>query len=478
MITADHIRLPREIALSLCAKSPEALAALCRVLWFARVSGECFASLATLRATGVHVALPVLRRGLVALQDRGLLLALANPERSCVTYRPTPALAKSPKSVFIPPEVWRGCKPSALAAWVVWRLLGCDAGELGAHVGGRAGKTLSRSQGYAIFRTMKAAGLCPDLVRKTTPTQSGKCTTNTEYLIPKKEDIYTMYLSNSKTEPRHGNMGDGSDAHGADAGGRPREILRQARGVHGDANAGPIAKSGAEPMDTGQDAESIAASYQAGSCSPSPYSPQGLQPMPALRGLPLAAPLSQLSLPIRAQVRVVRPEMTDPLAVGWIDWMEVSEHTPCASVPMPAAKVPTLSASIPFEGLAKAWRELVAACPVLAPAKVLLSPTGLPPAEERALGSQWQDCAADYELCAIPNLAEFINAGGLDWRRDPKYRNFRADKYVATKLATVLMDAENWRKGGRKPLGKVSLQPAVQEGDILQQLTKLQARTG
>ena len=106
MITADHIRLPREIALSLCAKSPEALAALCRVLWFARVSGECFASLATLRATGVNLALPVLRRGLVALQDRGLLLALANPERSCVTYRPT--LAKSARSVFVPPEVWRG----------------------------------------------------------------------------------------------------------------------------------------------------------------------------------------------------------------------------------------------------------------------------------------------------------------------------------------------------------------------------------
>jgi hypothetical protein len=40
------------------------------------------------------------------------------------------------------------------------------------------------------------------------------------------------------------------------------------------------------------------------------------------------------------------------------------------------------------------------------------------------------------------------------------------------------MDAENWRNGGRKPLGTVSLQPAVQVDDILQQLTKLQVRTG
>ena len=406
LITADHIRIPREIALSICAKSPEALAALCRVLWFARVSGECFASLATLRATGVHLALPVLRRGLVALQDRGLLLALANPDRSCVTYRPTPALAKSPKSVFIPPEVWRGCKPSALAAWVVWRLLGCDAGELGAHVAGRAGKALSRSQGYAIFRTLKAAGLCPDRVRKTIRTESGKCTTNTDLSKTLEEDIYIMNLSNAEDMP---------------------------------------------PDLT------------------------GLQPLELLPPCELE---KQLALPIRAPLRVVRPEMTDPLAVGWIDWIAVSEHNPGASAAITAAKVPTLSASMPFEGLAKAWRELVAACPVLAPAKVLLTPTGLPESEQRALASQWQDCAPNYDLCAIPNLAEFIKAGGLDWSKDPKYRNFRADKYVATKLATVLMDAENWRKGGRKPLGKVSLQPAVQEGDILQQLTKLQVRTG
>lgn len=400
MITADHIRLPRDIALSLCAKSPEALASLCRVLWFARVSGECFASLATLRATGVHVALPVLRRGLVALQDRGLLLALANPDRSCVTYRPTPALAKCPRSVFIPPEVWRGCKPSALAVWVVWRLLGYDAGDLGAHVGGRAGKPLSRSQGYAIFRTLKAAGLCPDRVRKTTPTQSEKCTTNTEYLIPNTKAIYTMNLSNAEDMP---------------------------------------------PDLT------------------------GLQP---LELLPPCEPEMQLALPIRAQLRVVRPEMTDPLAVGWIDWMEVSEHNPSASVAMPAANVPTLSASMPFEGLAKAWRELVAACPVLAPAKVLLTPTGLPESQQRALASQWQDCAPSYNLSAIPQLADYINAGGLAWCTRG------VAKYVATKLDSVLASADKWRADGCPAMTRVSLQPAVQVDDILSRLTKLQSRTG
>ena len=62
MITADHARIPAAIALHLCAESPEALAVLCRVLWFARGSGECFASCATMRMAGAPMALPVLRR--------------------------------------------------------------------------------------------------------------------------------------------------------------------------------------------------------------------------------------------------------------------------------------------------------------------------------------------------------------------------------------------------------------------------------
>jgi len=195
----------------------------------------------------------------------------------------------------------------------------------------------------------------------------------------------------------------------------------------------------------------------------------GLQPLALL---PPCEPDKQLALPIRAPLRVVRPEMTDPLAVGWIDWIEVSEHNPGASAAIPAAKVPTLSASMPFEGLARAWRELVAACPVLAPAKVLLTPTGLPESEQRALASQWQDCAPNYELCAIAQLADYINAGGLAWCKRG------VAKYVATKLDSVLASADKWRADGCPALTKVSLQPSVQEGDILQQLTKLQVRTG
>jgi len=388
MITADHARIPAAIALQLCAESPEALAVLCRVLWFARGSGECFASCATMRMAGAPMALPVLRRGLVALQDRGLLLAIANPDRACVTYRPTSALAKSPRSVFVPPQVWRGFKPAALAAWVVWRLTGCDAGELPKHLAGRAGKQLSRSQGYALFRTLRDGGVSLEPVRKSTGGQSEKDSTNTDLLkSSNKEYIENMYLSN-------------------------------------------------------------------------------------LFALPTCEPSKQLALPIRAPLRVVRPEMTDPLAVGWIDWMAVSEHNPGASVPIPAAKVPTLSASMPFEGLAQAWRELVAACPVLAPAKVLLTPTGLPESEQRALANQWQDCAPNYELCAIPQLADYINAGGLAWCKRG------VAKYVATKLDSVLASADKWRADGCPALTKVSLQPAVQVDDILSRLTKLQVRSG
>ena len=395
MITADHIRIPHAVALQLCAQSPEALAVLCRVLWFARGSGECFASCATMRTAGAAMALPVLRRGLVALQDRGLLLALANPDRSCVTYRPTPALAKSPKSVFIPPEVWRGCKPSALAAWVVWRLLGCNAGELGAHVGGRAGKPLSRSQGYAIFRTLKAAGLCPDLVRKTTPTQSGKCTTNTDlsktYEI---KNIYNMDLSNAEDMP---------------------------------------------PDLT------------------------GLQP---LELLPPCEPDKQLALPIRAQLRVVSPQMPEPMPADWLDWMAASEYTPGASTAMPAPKVPTMSASMPIGGLADAWNQLVAAYPALKPAKALLTPSGLAPSEERKLASSWNDCAKDWMLADIPALAEFLHAGQLH------FITSNLANYLVSNLDAVLLRAEKWRKDGKPVSGAGALQPQWDQGDILSQLTR------
>jgi len=380
VISADHARIPAAIALRLCAESPEALAVLCRVLWFARGSGECFASCATMRMAGAPMALPVLRRGLVALQDRGLLLAIANPERSCVTYRPTSALAKSPRSVFVPPEVWRGFKPAALAAWVVWRLTGCDAGELPKHLAGRAGKQLSRSQGYALFRTLRSGGVSLEPVRKSTGAESEKDSTNTELSKTNKEYIDPMYLSN-------------------------------------------------------------------------------------LFALPTCEPSKQLALPIRAQLRVVSPQMPEPMPADWLDWEAVSAHNPGASTAMPAPKVPTVSASMPLGGLADAWNQLVAAYPALKPAKVLLTPSGLAPSEERKLASSWNDCAKDWTLADIPALAEFLNAGQLH------FITSNLANYLVSNLDAVLLRAEKWRKDGKPVAGASALQPQWDQGDILSRLT-------
>jgi len=381
VISADHARIPAAIALQLCAESPEALAVLCRVLWFARGSGECFASCATMRMAGAPMALPVLRRGLVALQDRGLLLAIANPDRACVTYRPTSALAKSPRSVFVPPEVWRGFKPAALAAWVVWRLTGCDAGELPKHLAGRAGKQLSRSQGYALFRTLRSGGLSLDLVRKSTGAESEKDSTNTELSKTNKEYIDPMYLSN-------------------------------------------------------------------------------------LFALPTCEPSKQLALPIRAPLRVVRPPMPEPMPADWLDWEAVSAHNPGASVAMPEPKVPKQIESVAFYDLPNAWKQLVAAYPPLEPPKVLASPSGLPPSEERKLFSSWRDCAKDWQLSDIPALAEYLHAGQL------KHITSNLSNYIAINLDALLQRAEKWRKDGKPVAGASALQPQWDQGDILSQLTR------
>jgi hypothetical protein len=381
VITADHARIPAAIALQLCAESPEALAVLCRVLWFARGSGECFASCATMRMAGAAMALPVLRRGLIALQDRGLLLALANPDRACVTYRPTSALAKSPRSVFVPPEIWRGFKPGALAAWVVWRLTGCDAGELPKHLAGRAGKRLSRSQGYALFRTLRSGGVSLEPVRKSTGAESEKDSTNTELSKTNKEYIDLMYLSN-------------------------------------------------------------------------------------LFALPTCEPSKQLALPIRAQLRVVSPQMPEPMPADWLDWEAVSAHNPGASTAMPAPRVPKQIESVAFYDLPNAWKQLVAAYPPLEPPKVLASPSGLPPSEERKLFSSWRDCAKDWQLSDIPALAEYLHAGQL------KHITSNLSNYIAINLDALLQRAEKWRKDGKPVSGASALQPQWDQGDILSQLTR------
>ena len=381
MITADHARIPAAIALQLCAESPEALAVLCRVLWFARGSGECFASCATIRMAGAAMALPVLGRGLVALQDRGLLLAIPNPERSCVTYRPTSALAKSPRSVFVPPEVWRGFKPAALAAWVVWRLTGCDAGELPKHLVGRAGKRLSGAQGYALFRTLRSGGVSLEPVRKSTGAESEKDSTNTDDLKTYKKYIDPMYLSN-------------------------------------------------------------------------------------LFALPTCEPSKQLALPIRAPLRVVSPQMPEPMPADWLDWMAVSEYNPGTSTAMPAPKVPKQIESVAFYDLPNAWKQLVAAYPPLEPPKVLASPSGLPPSEERKLFSSWRDCANDWQLSDIPALAEYLHAGQL------KHITSNLSNYIVINLDALLQRAEKWRKDGKPVAGASALQPQWDQGDILSQLTR------
>ena len=191
-----------------------------------------------------------------------------------------------------------------------------------------------------------------------------------------------------------------------------------------------------------------------------------------LFALPPCEPSKQLALPIRAPLRVVSPQMPEPMPADWLDWEAVSAHNPGASRPMPAPKVPTVSASMPIGGLADAWNQLVAAYPALKPAKVLLTPSGLAPSEERKLASSWNDCAKDWTLADIPALAEFLHSGQLH------FITSNLANYLVSNLDAVLLRADKWRADGCPALTKVSLQPAVQEGDILQQLTKLQVRSG
>ena len=127
-----------------------------------------------------------------------------------------------------------------------------------------------------------------------------------------------------------------------------------------------------------------------------------------LFALPTCEPSKQLALPIRAQLRVVSPQMPEPMPADWLDWMAVSEYNPGASRPMPAPKVPKQIESVAFYDLPNAWKQLVAAYPPLEPPKVLASPSGLPPSEERKLFSSWRDCAKDWQLSDIPALAEYL----------------------------------------------------------------------
>ena len=158
--------------------------------------------------------------------------------------------------------------------------------------------------------------------------------------------------------------------------------------------------------------------------------------------------------------------MPEPMPADWLDWEAVSAHNPGASVAMPAPKVPKQIESVAFYDLPNAWKQLVAAYPPLAPPKVLASPSGLPPSEERKLFSSWRDCAKDWQLSDIPALAEYLHAGQL------KHITSNLSNYIAINLDALLQRAEKWRKDGKPVAGASALQPQWDQGDILSQLTR------
>ena len=185
-----------------------------------------------------------------------------------------------------------------------------------------------------------------------------------------------------------------------------------------------------------------------------------------LFALPTCEPSKQLALPIRAQLRTVSPPMNEPMPEDWLDWMAVSEYNPGASRPMPAPKVPKQIESVAFYDLPNAWKRLVAAYPPLEPPKVLASPSGLPPSEERKLMSSWLDCAKDWQLSDIPALAEYLHAGQL------KHITSNLSNYIAINLDALLQRAEKWRKDGKPVAGASALQPAYEKDDVLSRLTR------
>lgn len=186
----ESARLPRELVLEVAASCPEALGVLCRVCRFAAESGLCFAKQSTLRAAGLSMTLPVLRRGLRWLVAHGVLSEEASLPQGVVVYRPL-FERKPPDSVFIPTQVWRWRKPTEIAMYAVWAAggQGLSAPELGQRIAGRGGKMLSRSRSFAVFRTLVDAGLIPSdsspeldsaSVRKSIQPRSRKPSTNTD----------------------------------------------------------------------------------------------------------------------------------------------------------------------------------------------------------------------------------------------------------------------------------------------------------
>lgn len=403
-ISPDSIRLPRGVALALCGACPEALSALCRVLWHCRLSGVCFASFPTLRYHGVALSPSVLRRGLLSLLDRGLLASGIVMERNTVSYQPTDALPKTEDSVFIPPEVWRGCKPTELALWVAWRLshghLGAE--QLGQQVAGRRGP-LSRRQSYAVFSTLRhrcliqcdaSAKNCLPTVRKTTRAGCEKRSSNTE---SSNTDVL-------KTDERFVLPSSGCFC-GRDRG---RETV-----------------------------------------------------LGHLVSLPAEPPSAQLSFPFGGPLRVVEESPV------FIDWLEASGPLtpPGGSQERSAAvkascgadrKPPDLRSVGPEQPpghppgetmlsgtLYQAFRVLCEKAPSIRPPRAFLTPSGLHESEERALAKAWVEAKGAYSLADVVAVADYVNAGNLARRSSPR-------QWLCQNLGTALQDAEQWRKDGTR----------------------------
>lgn len=151
--TGMGLQLPRVVVLRLLRESHEGLALLCRVLWFARESGECFASQPTLRVTGHVMTLVVLRRALHYLVAAGDLTEHRNVGRGTITYRPGGhVLTMEPDRVIIPGWAWKRYKPSLLAVYIALCLSGTDDHAVLQELMGGA---LSRSRLYAILAELR-----------------------------------------------------------------------------------------------------------------------------------------------------------------------------------------------------------------------------------------------------------------------------------------------------------------------------------
>jgi hypothetical protein len=404
--SADAIRLPRAVVLQLAKSCPEALSALCRVCWFARgrgaAWGTCFAGRAALQALGVLMSLAVLRRGLLSLLAQGLLHQRICPERRALVYAPQ-FPKKAQDAVFFCPEAWRGLKPTELAMLGVSQALGAwrGAAELGAHVAGRGGKPLSRSQAYAVFRTLQQRGLLP----------SDGCPENDRGVVRK-----THFGASEKTLPK-------------------ADVLKSDRSKSGDPPVLLISKT--QPQARAVSAEKTAKEYSEAQ--------------------------TQTQLPLRL-FRVIREEnvVIDYLAVCGLEDEAKSSLVPLrvaapmgVSAPAPDRQPAPLPTPGGWHTLVQAWRQAQELAPKLRTSRRYAGrgtdiDLGLPgPLYHRFIAGWTEASSADpaWTPSDVVRLGEYVAAGGLDWCGD-------ALAYCCGHLCAVLERAAAWHAEGRPDLRK------------------------